>query len=515
MITSKISITECVPAFTYESYNDTLDRIAKLFPVLSDESWWQLFYDLFSLSDTDRETFEENIYISAPYNELEPALSSQELRVMAERIIGYCNNDIDDAIYHVRNILNCIPKSVDDLYDYVPKFEVDDFEERLRSALSIHGMAQVSLSEPDKLKEMVPTVLIEAFCNEEMERFQSKPLSANPGITERQKMLNVAGKYYLNHLVGFQCNSAWLASFLEYSDFGCPQGWIHKDGSLCEGRHFGFKDEKSVPKLVDAGFQYIKTILHNSDANARIHQQDEIDHTASMYIDTLISTMDILLRDYFQNRESPEDKICQQYHIISDLIEEHIHLLSDLQYILYKTTSHVYKGVPLCREDLKRYADMVECQQGKPNQRFLHLFDAWNFLIIGVNQFDTTMLFELFIRGRYEDDKLYDFSQFLLGSLSNEALPENAEDLFKGFFENFLYQAVNANSDTHFLYDVIFASALQAVQFGLETDDTLMLMAKLGYDRAMEYAVDLSVGPEKAYWASRRALISSKVTNNG
>jgi hypothetical protein len=199
------------------------------------------------------------------FQNIEPAVSSEELQILAERILPYNDNSIEKAKFSVRNILNTVPKSLDDLIDYSTPERLQDFISTVfrESFVSIDhlGSKIQTLAQLSQIMKKEPTFLIDIICNSQMDIARQIPLEDTPGITDRQKMLYNACNYYLNHKIGFACNSVWLACYLSSQKFGCSSGWLHIDGELCNNRNFGLKDDAAVVKLILGSLAYISQFL--------------------------------------------------------------------------------------------------------------------------------------------------------------------------------------------------------------------------------------------------------------
>ena len=120
MRTNVIPITAKAPTLSQENCDKIKTRISLLHPQLSKRGIDQYLCDLLSISSVD-----DMIGDHLSFQEVCPAVNSDELHMLANRILPYNGGDIHKAVFAARNILNTVPKRVDDLVDYVTKERFD------------------------------------------------------------------------------------------------------------------------------------------------------------------------------------------------------------------------------------------------------------------------------------------------------------------------------------------------------------------------------------------------------
>ena len=90
------------------------------------------------------------------------------------------------------------------------------------------------------------------------------------------------------------------------------------------------------------------------------------------------------------------------------------------------------------------------------------------------------MLGPLFVRSNYHRSSLTDLSNFVTAQLESDELEKYWEDMFMGYFTNYLFTLVNKNSHSHFLFDEILAASLDA-RCIVDNKDVVRTMAELGH----------------------------------
>ncbi|MCZ2801987.1 hypothetical protein [Vibrio alginolyticus] len=494
MITNIIPITVQAPLYNQEHIGEILSRIKQLHPTLKPEAAKLYLCDLLNIADLDEITGD---FLN--YYELEPAVSSAELHKLANRILSYNDHDMDKSIFAARNILNTIPKTVDDLIDYVTKDRLKDFITSMSVNLlptdpdALHNVKSLDVL-IESLKE-VPQVIIDLSCNAEMDKFQSGPIEQHPGLTHRQQMLYATANYYLNHLVGFKCNSMWLAAFIGNDQFGCHQGWIHGDGTLCDGRHFGFRSLNDVPKLVASSQKYIQ---ENLDENPN-------EETCMIYLDAMLSAMEILTSKELQRGHTDVD----DYITVKALLDAYSDRLSPAQLLRWETIQlllHDVNGVTKTQFHLMQ--EMVENNQHEqPQKQYLIYFDAWNFLYADFTYIKSDELPSLFLKSQHDPEALRKTAKILLDALDMN-LEKAVIDLFIGFFTGYLWKLVN-DSEDQFLYDAILDICKDSKSI-VDNKNVVIGMAELGHKASMQYVLE-NTPKERVdvcqYWKKRIQLV--------
>jgi hypothetical protein len=483
MRTNLIPIIESPPVLTQENIDFTLERVAHFHPDLELAGHQRYLCDLLSVKEISDITGEDLFF-----QNIEPAVSREELHHLAERVLGYHGNNKADAIFAVRNILNTIPKTLDDLIDYTTEERLAEF---IHDA-AVYASAHVGCIETQDLATTleaveeqfldIPEIFINLFGNMQMDSSRELTESDIPAITERQRYLYRACDYYLNHRVGFRTNTMWLAGFINSQVFGCDQGWLHHDGSLCHERHFGFKDDDAVVKLVLLSEEYVQGYLENLED---ISPEDSgYSTTATMHIDTMLYALEILVK---QRMLGNSDK--GQYQRITNLLEQHIDYMS-LEQILMMVTLRVvqFDEIGFTEEQFSLLQKVVnqDYSNSAPKSMVLHFFDAWNFMIFGVEHIDDHTFGALFIKARYDGAAFREFASILISQLKETELTPHWHKMCTGFFTNYLHNLTVSNSDNFFLFDDILEVCKQASSL-VENQFIVKTMAALGHEASAGY----------------------------
>jgi uncharacterized protein YggL (DUF469 family) len=504
LLTNIIPITVKAPALSVGNIDIILSRIQKIHPQIKKEGAVEYLCELLNIENLSDITGDFLLF-----QETQPAVSSSELHQLAQRILPYNDNDIHKAIFSARNILNTTPKHLNDLIDYVT------YERQQAFIADVLNKTITGLHHPvgcvDTVEELAAllggedSLFIDMICSEQMEANQRIPQDELPGVTERQRMLYNAGNYYMNHLVGFECNTIWLACFMNSQIFGCSSGWLHRDGALCNAIHFGFKDEMRVPELVVSSKKYILSLFSAAIEQKKSNAQSELDKTVRLYIQTLIFSLEILLKQRLQYDADNH----QDYYLINQILEDNMVLLDGGQKLSLSTIELIQQeGLGFTQEYFDLLSSFVEKHpDGEVTDKHLiSMFDAWNFFVFDAHESKDCGLAPLFLKAKYYEEDLEKFSSILLDFLEGGELDDHNNNLFKGFFVNYLHMMVNENSDTHFLFDTIFNISVDA---GGCVDNThvILAMAELGHKKSMLFIAEERPKSEKAYWYERIRLV--------
>lgn len=167
-------------------FEDMSARLMLVLPIMDNEIAINTYLsDLFAKNDITQSLSEE-----AVVDDFSPSMTSQQLTDFAERVVGYHSGDIDKAKISVRNVMNCLPREVDDLIDYATETRKSEFISNIKNRLGSHLVKNNSITTLDSLRDVVsdlPQELIDMACNAEMRMFQSIPSQDQEGLTHQQK----------------------------------------------------------------------------------------------------------------------------------------------------------------------------------------------------------------------------------------------------------------------------------------------------------------------------------------
>lgn len=501
MNTSIIPITKIPASLNLDNVKEILGRVIELHPFITESGAKQYLCDLLNINKV-----EDLISDFVVFQNKEPAVTSEELHQLAERILPYNDNDLERAKFSVRNILNTTPKELDDLIDYTTESRKKDFiASTIKESLIGPLKGNVKITSIDQLSHLLadePDISINIICNAQMDKAREVPFGCVPGITPRQKMLFNAANYYLNHKIGFKTNSAWIASFINSSNFGCLAGWLHQDGCLCHERHFGFKDDTGAIDLVMGSIEHIESLLASAMLISKRDNDDQgLMVKANLYIDTLISSLDVLLKKQIQHGINNQQKLI----IITNIINNNVDLLSGGQLLAVKTINWIQdKSLNIKREYYNLLESNINAHPAgqEPDKYMMAFFDAWNFFVYDVNILKSYSLMPLFLQAKYYGDSLLRLSKIISTELEQGELPEQFKRVFEGFFTNFLFVMVNHNSDTHFLFDEILIAATKAGHL-VDTSHVTRAMGELGHKGSMLHLSLSGSKQNKDYWERR------------
>ncbi len=502
MNSNTIPITALPPSFSQKNLDLIVSRVSQILPNLGFEGEKQYLSDLFN------KNFDELVADWLVYQEVEPSVSSFELHALAERVIPYHSDNLDEAIYAVRNILNTVPRQVADLRDYLTKERKQHVISSLSLPLITVNPMIPSLTSIEELIEAlkpVDQVIIDLSASTLMDQIQSIPMDEQPGLTDRQKMLSVAAVYEINSAAGFQCNAIWLASFISSEMWGCASGWVHSDGELCHSRHFGFKSDRDCVVLTLNSLAYVEAILaENLDSK-----------TVSLYIDTLLSALTIMTREYLRHGKETDG-----YGKLDALIQKYKCLMNPAQLLRYMTIElHLAEIEGVSKNHFDQLLHFFEYQNecGEPQKQYLQFYDYYNFIHVDLGYLKTPQceLPSSFLGSSIEPKSLLRTSELLHKCLIMD-LPSEVTNQFSGFFTNYIWKLISDDSDDQFLYDAILSISIASMHLYDKAFMNIRAMAELGHLESIKWLIDNDVPQtpeERTYWITRKNYLvaNSKV----
>lgn len=474
------SIVEACPVLGKESVVSMLERARKFHPNLDAEGVERYVCDLFCLKKVD-----ELITRNVRFENIHPSLSSEELHALADRVAPYHDNDKHRAIFAVRHIIDSVPKSLDDLIDYTTQENLNEFYLDAQ-LLTFKEEAFYSLEDVRKAFLSTEKEAVYVFGNYRMDASRKNYKYSSPAPTVQQDMLFAAADYYLNHRVGFRTNTIWLACFLSSGAFGCPSGWLHRNGDWCGNRHYGFKDDEGALALVLQAEEYLITHLSR---NPRDEDELSLFHR---YVDTILDSQEYVIKQMLSDLENDESKYrhsLQRLRGILSCSETPTTEEQDLRSCFITRVARLKGGM----DDrlIALMSGVVEKERGEspPPKPVLKFFDAWNFLAFEQHLDEEKHLGKLpwlFLQTGFVPGCIEKISAFFITVLSAGAVDDPWKDIFMGFFSNYMYALVNENSSSFLMYDEIFEVSLNAACV-VDTSHVIALMAALGYPKAIEY----------------------------
>jgi len=507
MRTNMISIVDMAPIYPQEPYLKMVQRLQDQVEGLGFESATEALDALFNVGNSDSLVDSEGVITEY---ELEPAINQDELATLAERLRkaleGHSDLDLRKAKVIVRNTINCVPRSLEDLVDYVepetvgfintgffiesPDMAGED-EERRMSFID-NDVAKVDPGRRDFLLGMAHESLVD------------QPLESHAGLTNRQRLLERAGVYYTLHRYGQPTASLWLARFLNPFRFcSCPN-------FDCGARHFGFTDPMSSAVLVLENLPYIESLLHRSNKFAPLCEGMTAEKICENHLsDVLFAAEAFMLIDQERLEATNISKML-------DFAGKHLELMDELHQIRFLkvvlTFQDIYNGgyeqinflkqpsEDILVESIKRFQNYVAANPGRPSLEMLTLWDANNFLAVGQDIGDMSMgvrLHNLFLRTMYEPDAYVEMSEIIIDLVYEYPdLSDFSVRIMQGFLTNYSYVLAR-----QFIATTVYCDAV----FQITNEPSVVnLLAEFGYWPAMKMRMTESSNPaEVDYWARR------------
>lgn len=542
MLTNKISLADMPPKYSTKNLNAILDRVKILYPSLQNEGAELFVCDLFAVNKIGDIKGE-----FLTYEELEPAISSQELNVLASRIVAYCNGDVEKSIYSVRNVLNSLPKSLDDLVDYITEETKENFISRMHVVLLMENgdsggtqkkieqelskvKAKYSLSQIiDYVREKVDVSIVDVICDIFMQEKQEAGLESFKGITDRQKMLSMAAVYYLNHLVGFKRNSIWLAGFIQTQRFGCNHGgWLHDDGHLCHGRDFGFTDNASAIGLVYNSLSHVEGYFVHAD----IEEDPEYFKQGIEYTRTMILALENIIKfqsiekslEIYKNEKVAISSVLGKYFVshkklFSKLDQAKLILLNlvDGSQNRYLDDCTFMSALQIVHHTAQSYSE-----DAIPAKNNLTLFDLLNWSVCDIQKIDLLSGADVetsdafgdgfriaasFVDSGINTNSLISFAEVCINTLSDRSVSTHVMEMSEGFLTHYLRMLMIDNTENQYMFDQILEVTELATAVVSDKSfypNLIREMAELGHPKSMSKQLLLASSKEETnYWKLR------------
>lgn len=513
MRTNMISIVDMAPIYPQEPYLEMVQRLQDQVEGLGFDSATEVLDALFNVGDSDSLVDSEGLITEY---ELEPAINQEELSTLAARLQkalqGHADVDLDTAKFITRNTINCVPRSLEDLVDYVepetigfintgffiefPEMAGDDKKQQMSFIDS--QVAKVDPGRRDYILSMAHEALVD------------QPLETHSGLTQRQKLLQRAGIYYALHRYGNPVSSLWLARFLNpYLFCSCPN---HD----CGARHFGFTDPQSSAVLVLENLPYIESLLERRDSFTPISEGMSSAQICKNHLsDVLFGAEAFMLID----QERLEGASITP---MLDLVGKNFDLMDELHQIRFlkvvRTFQDIYGGghgkiaflkqppEDILIDSIKRFQSYVAEHPERPSQEMLPLWDANNFLAVGQDTGDMRIgisLHDMFLRSMYEPQAYEDMAESIIDIVHEYPdLNDASVRILQGFLTNYSYVLARLFFATSAYCDSLFQITNEP--------KVVNLLAEFGYWPAMKMRMQETSNPaEVDYWARRLTVEAS------
>lgn len=512
MLTNCISITKLAPIYPRNHVLTLLERTQKLLPSVTEGKATDIVCALFNVVSisalTDWNSTLRNY-------ELEPALSSYELHTMAARISPFCleahRKQKADPLWVARNILNSVPKKLDDLRDYIPQNSLSDINGiYLMEALT----SNVDMVNKQPFYDDIVGRLTEqqkAECGgEALDMVCRNDVDLIDGITLRQKILGRAAEYYLIHRYGYEAASLWIANFIN------PSTYCMCNSVGCELRNFGFVDVEATVSIVENCIPFLIAAFEVAEIEGKKGEDsDGCEDTATQYADLILYGIEALLLLDQQRLEG------KRISALLDTLAANSDFLSDVSAIrmikflcvfieLYDSPSKdelrisTKECFDLCVDSIEGFNDLLASDDFKPSTKDLILCDAQNFAAAGSRLKDTVygvMLHNLFLRSIVDSESYEILANHVAEILEGEAdleheLDEQTRAVFEGFMTNL--------SDVMAFRSRVSLSHCKSLTKHSWSDRAKLHLAEIGHPDAMEFALEKSKTEDEAsYWRTR------------
>jgi hypothetical protein len=502
MQTNLISIVDMAPIFPRAPILEMEERLLAQVGSLDDESAQCLVAAIFNVNKLEELVDSEGLIEEY---ELEPAINKDELELLAYRLIkalpDSCAVNLAHAKTIVRNTINCVPRSLEDLVDYVEP-EVLSF---INAALltDSRGPAPAELLDAEAAK-LTPGRL-EIVLGMAHESLASQPMENHLGLTSRQRLLERAGIYYTLHRYGHPIASLWLSKCLN------PLNYCTCPNFDCEARNFGFTDAQGSALLALDNLPYIQDMFERESEFAPMrNKMTTPDICANHLVELLFGAEALMLVDQGRLESSNIEKML-------DFIGDRRNYLPELYQIrlgkvvvafneLYEDGTNSDPGLEDAIEgfffdSVRRFSEYSASNTRRPPMEMLPLWDAHNFLAVGTNLNDMnigTRLSLLFWQSMYDPAAYEAMSDLIMDLLiaHQDDLSDSSFAVLEGYLVNFSYVLARRSVSTTAHCESIFEISNEP--------DVVNYLAEFGHRPAMELRMKEATNPREVdYWALR------------
>jgi hypothetical protein len=540
MRTNAIAFTACPPAYPRPYRKVLRRRLERILPSIQggDLQINVFLADLFACKTTELdECFPQDIWLS--YVEIEPALSKKELRQLADRIVGYCQGGLMHAVYVVRNLLNSVPKSIDDLEYYL----TDQIVHNINAQYALSVLSNRQTPSPDnrsieenqwleELRLLPPDAMVSRLKAENATEFmavgvvvmdfiQSEPIEQLSGITTRQRLLGRAAQFWLLHRYGYSPASLWLARFINPINTAMYVAGKNKFGSY----GFGFTDAQGCVSLLVEQLPYLREVFLSP--NALLFDSPDlsvIELLEEHFAQLCLGAEALLLHDTLRVNGDVLFEILQLaarfFHYSGGSFDVRVLLVMQASLTLYPL-------LPL-KEHLEALVDTLPAEVACASVRLdklltppsLRVRDQWFVLALRFMKTEKKNDRETndaspFVLSFFDEQQYLDFSMHLKERMKAKSLSAEEHAVCVQFFGVFSYYLLWAHRDTFSHYEAIAHCHDPQLSPSLNRH-----LAEVGCDFALRNAeVTAKTAPERRYWSRRRVWTTNSccsfLTENG
>lgn len=513
MRTNMISIVDMAPIYPQEPYLEMVQRLQDQVEGLTFESASETLDSLFNVGESDSLVDSEGLITEY---ELEPAINQEELSTLAARLQNALANhvdlDLDTAKTVTRNAINCVPRSLEDLVDYVEPETIGFINTGffIEFPEMAGGNKKLQMSFIDSQVAKVDPGRRQFILGMAHEALVDQPLETHKGLTQRQKLLERAGIYYALHRYGHPVASLWLARFLNPFLFcSCPN---HD----CGARHFGFTDPQSSAVLVLENLPYVESLLAERDQFTPMREEMCCEQICNNHLsDVLFGAEAFMLID--------QDRLeGASITPMLDLVGKNFELMDELLQIRFLKVVRIFQQIyggghgeiaflkqppeDILIESIKRFQNYAAEHPEHPSLEMLPLWDANNFLAVGQDTGDMKIgisLHDMFLRSMYEPQAYEDMAESIIDIVHEYPdLNDASVRILQGFLTNYSYVLARLFFATSAYCDSLFQITNEP--------KVVNLLAEFGYWPAMKMRMQETSNPaEVDYWARRLTVEAS------
>jgi hypothetical protein len=542
MLSNIISINKQAPIYPKGYLDEVKTLVTKIFAGMLPKEAEHLLCKVYNVESLSCMVDEEEILSDYDY---QPSVSSdelEELRARIEPIITKYFGDISkrDQIFYVRNIVNCVPKELEDLSDYITSsllasinihyhkhsvdnsycpaeyfYSDDELESYAKRVMAVSGQHIKEVSpEPDAFDSSQVSSYLEITGMLAMDSFSKEGLISNDiGFTHRQKYLTRAAQYYTLARYHYPTAKLWLSGFIS------AQGFCGCSDKNCGGRAFGFTDLRGSGELVLQSLEFIERVTDNKDSIALADGITVRDIDKSNIERTVYGAESLIMSDPLDEHGTKIAKILavsyKYKHLMSIETRSRLCIIGFGFITLYGdkiadviglTVDDIYD---MYVSSVAEFYEVVKTQEAMPEKINRILFDCQGFYAAGtsIDSMKEGLRLQLIMFCSQYRAKCY---QEVVDYISNtfedwdmNDLPDFIPRLFNGYLNNFSSILAEKSIATTLLNEVLFDNTS-------EDSNVIKILSEKGHYNSMRFRLNSSNTKfERAYWESR--LVASSL----
>jgi len=453
VLSSFIPISSEAPIYPQSHIDVMLARVATHFPEMSSDAATMFLCDLFNVTG-----FPELLDVDGYQDryELQPAVSSSELDDLTRRVLPYFDPALSafDQKRVVRGVINCVPKTLDDLVDYLHPEDVSKINGVFSTAIKLPGSMEKEFAY--RIEQPLPELMadpnhdaVQVAGSVVMTMQNEKGCPVDDAMPERQNILRRAAEFYLLHLYHCPVASLWLAKYLN------PLTFCHCSNTECEGRAFGFADAHAMVKLVLQNLGYIEDLFQRDEKDVVTEKSISLGGLKTEYLALIMDAVEVLLT-IDQEREQPQDVkrllefVANRKDLTPPVEYCRAIALTTVAWDLYDDKATVqdlfFIEVEGDKENLKYLSVLAFDQYSatvseRPLDKHMPLFDAHNFFAHGNNWVSPGYGMKLrsyFLLSLFDGEYMDIFLKETGGIPDDPDAPEGLREIVVGYKKNLL-----------------------------------------------------------------------------